>query len=361
MLLSRLKLQFFRNLLSVDMTPQPGVNLIIGPNASGKTSLLESIFLLGHGRSFKERHLDTLIQLDKSLFSIYAEIEKSGRKVTCGLMKSKELPAQIQIDGDRTRLLSKLAETLPLLLISPESFRLLNAGSIERRQFLDWGVFHVEHCFGEVWQQYQKALKQRNAELKQLGRSNTLGAWDQQLAELGEIIAEMRQAYWEIFLPLCTEQVYDLLPLDGLTLSLSAGWDRSLPLKEALAQNLASDLRRGFTQVGPHRADIVVKHHGVLASDVFSRGQQKLLICAFYLAAGLFMKEKTSKGCIYLVDDMAAELDSHNQKKVVDALMKISKQVFITGLDEVELGAATLDVVRTVFHVEQLNQHPERQ
>lgn len=338
------------------MTPQRGVNLIIGPNASGKTSLLEGIYILGHGRSFKERRLDTLIQFDQSLFSIYADIEKAGRRVTCGLMKPKELPAQIQVDGDRTRLLSRLAETLPLLLISPESFKLLNAGSAERRQFLDWGVFHVEHRFGTVWQQYQKALKQRNVELKQLTRSNTLAAWDQRLAELGETLAEMREAYWRAFYPICLKHIVELLPLNGLTLSLYSGWDRSLSLDKALAQSLGSDLARGFTQVGPHRADIVVKQNDIEASDIFSRGQQKLLICAFYLAAGEFLKEKTSKQCIYLIDDMAAELDALNQRRLVGSLVKISEQVFMTGLDEHELKAATTNVEHTVFHVEQLNQ-----
>lgn len=337
------------------MTPQQGVNLIIGPNASGKTSLLEGIFILGHGRSFKERCLDTLIQFDQDLFSIYADIEKAGRTVTCGLMKAKKLPAQIQLDGDRTRLLSRLADTLPLLLISPESFKLLNTGSAERRHFLDWGVFHVEHRFAAVWQQYQKVLKQRNAELKQLSRSAALAAWDKRLVELGETLTEMRDAYWRVFSPICLKYILELIPLKGLTLSFYSGWDRALPLDKALAQSLGSDLGRGFTQVGPHRADIIVKQNNIDASDIFSRGQQKLLICAFYLAAGQLLNEKTSKRCIYLIDDIAAELDAINQRRVVAALVKISEQVFMTGLDERELENATMDVKHTVFHVEQLN------
>ncbi|MFO1258161.1 MAG: DNA replication/repair protein RecF [Gammaproteobacteria bacterium] len=356
MLLSRLKFQFFRNLFSIDMTPQRGVNLIIGPNATGKTSLLEAIYTLGHGRSFKEQRLDSLIQLDQSLFTVFAEIQKEGRMVTCGLMKAKDLPAQIQIGGDRTRLLSKLAETLPLLLISPESFKLLKEGPVERRKFLDWGVFHVEHSFGSVWQQYQKVLKQRNAELKQLVRSNALAAWDRRLAELGETIAEMREAYWKTFSLCCIAQINELLPLKGLTISLNAGWDRSQSLEKALAQTLVSDFKRGFTQVGPHRADIIVKQNGIDATDIFSRGQQKLLICAFYLAAGEFLKGRTSKACIYLIDDMAAELDAINQKRVLASLMKTSEQVFVTGLDEGELEDAAQGLEGCVFHVEQLNQ-----
>jgi DNA replication and repair protein RecF len=353
--LSRLKAQAFRNFSVIDITPQPGINLILGPNASGKTSLLEAIYILGHGRSFKERQMDGLIQFGQNAFTIFAEAQKENSSFACGLSKQIGSSAQIQINGTRTRLLSMLAQGLPLLLISPESFKLLCGSSEERRHFLDWGVFHVEHQFALIWQQYQKVLKQRNAEIKQSAHSGRMKAWDKQLIDLGGQVAQCRIDYWSKFLPICMDSTEALLPGLELEISLCSGWSDGVSLGQALQNSLPSDLMRGFTQVGPHRADIIVKQRGLSAAKILSRGQQKLLVSALYLAAGKFLALQSGRPCIYLLDDVAAELDVSNQRRILKSFSNVSQQIFITGVDQDTLLVASSGMPVTMFHVEQLN------
>ena len=163
-------------------------NLISGANASGKTSLLESIFFLGRGRSFRTARNETLIRkgADKLLLTGRFEAGESIRPV--GVRYSRE-GFEARAAGDRIGSLAELATILPVQAIDPEVHRLVEEGPQERRRYLDWGVFHVEPRFVEQWRRYQRALKQRNAALRAESPEQVVRAWDPELVESGRALA----------------------------------------------------------------------------------------------------------------------------------------------------------------------------
>ena len=165
--LKRLTVTAVRNLHPVTLHPSPRINIISGDNGSGKTSLLEAIHILGLARSFRSTRLQPVIQHGQDACTVFAEmILSNGTACAIGITRSKEADYQIRIDGQTVRSAAQLAETLPLQLINPDSFRLLEGAPKQRRQYLDWGVFHVEHQFLAVWQRKKKSLKQRNSLLR---------------------------------------------------------------------------------------------------------------------------------------------------------------------------------------------------
>lgn len=155
----------FRCLEAAELKLSPTYNLIYGANASGKTSILEALAYLGRGKSFRGTSTANLIRHGESEFVLFAEIEQAGRSVTVGVRNSRE-GLQVRIGGEDDGGAAALAEALPLQVIDPEVHNLIAGGPEQRRRFLDWLAFHVEHDHLLVWRRFRRALKQRNAALK---------------------------------------------------------------------------------------------------------------------------------------------------------------------------------------------------
>ncbi len=192
MALSRLEIRHVRNLTRVELSPASHLNLIYGENASGKTSLLEAIAILGHGRSFRSSNIAKVIQAEADKLTVFGEVLQGDSRTPMGIEKSRE-QTRIRIAGEWVNNTSPLAQLLPLQVITPDSHKLIEQGPKYRRQFLDWGVFHVEHQFAQLWRRYRKALKQRNAILRS-GRASDqqLRAWDAELVSTVAPITTMR-------------------------------------------------------------------------------------------------------------------------------------------------------------------------
>jgi len=247
-----------------------------------------------------------------------------------------------------------LADTLPLQLINPDSFRLLEGAPKLRRQFLDWGVFHVEHRFMSAWQRLQQALRQRNSWL----RHGTLdgasdAAWSRELSLASDEIDGYRRAYIQALKPVFETTLKALLDLDGLTLSYYRGWDKDRPLVDVLASSLERDRAMGHTQSGPQRADLRLKVGSHNAAEVLSRGQQKLVVCALRIAQGHLVSEAKRGQCIYLVDDLPSELDAQHRLALCRLLEQLNCQVFITCVDSTVLQEGWGEQTPvSMFHVE---------
>lgn len=352
MTLIRLKAANFRNINELDIEPSAHFNLLYGDNGSGKTSILEIIHFLSLGRSFRSHILSRVITYEQSAFSLFGLIQQQGHlTLPVGIEKSRHGKMRMKIGNEATASLANLAKILPLQLINPDSYYLLNAGPKQRRQFLDWGVFHLEPSFYPVWQRFQRALKQRNSALQQQVELRQLKVWDNEFCIIAEELAELRGNYIHQLTPVIANILAELIQITGLTIDYYPGWDTQFSLMNILANGIKRDLALGYTQFGPQRADLNLKLNNVPVEDILSRGEQKLLVCALQLAQGLLLKQTTGKSCIYLLDDLPAELDTSHQQKVAQVLNDLEAQVFITALDLKALNQIKELATTKMFHV----------
>lgn len=345
MALEHFRISDFRCLASVEFQPDPVCNIIYGENASGKTSLLEALFFTGRGRSFRTSQADSLIRDGQSRFQLVARVQSSGRPCVLGLEHAKD-QRQIRIGGEPARSVGDLARYLPVQVIDPDVHKLVEDGPAGRRQFLDYGVFHVEHGFLDAWRRFQKALKQRNRALKTDRRLSA--AWEPELAQAGEVLDKARRDYVDSLLPRAADWVQFFL--DGeLELRYRGGWAAERSLAEALEASRGRDREFGATLVGPHRADLELRVHARNARGRVSRGQQKLLASALLLAQVELMETRGEPGLL-LLDDPAAELDQERLERLLTRVTGLASQRFITGLNLDSLSPAGASAV---FHVEQ--------
>lgn len=351
MQLVRLKASCFRNLAELDLEFSPCFNFIFGPNGSGKSSLLEAIYFLSLGRSFRSSLASRAIQYEAVGFNLFSII-LGQFSTSVGLEKTRQGKTKIKI-GNNSDSISELAKILPLQLINPNSYQLLNGGPRARRQFIDWGVFHVEQNFFSVWQRFQQVLKQRNAALQQQVPMNQMKIWNSELIDVSYEITGLRERYLRQLTPLITELMAKLLSLEGLSIDFHQGWDHRLKLDLILSNSFARDHKLAYTQYGPQRADLLIRLNGNPVHEVLSRGEQKLLACALQLAQGLLLKRLMNKSCIYLFDDLFAELDPVRQSCLKQLLYNLNAQVFITAIEESLIKGFDNQLPGKTFQIEQ--------
>lgn len=336
MALRRLQVTDLRCLQSVDVEFDPRFTLISGPNASGKTSLLEALYVLGRGRSFRTRRLEHLIRRGRERFTIFGEIELPARRVPLGVEGHGD-GIRARVAGAAAASLAELALIFPVQIIDPEVHKLIEEGPGRRRRFLDWGVFHVEPRFIPNWQRYQQSLKQRNAALKSGQPRSVVSAWDQELTKSAGEITKAREAYLQRLAVAALNLASRLLGQE-LTFNYRQGWSRDMSFEEALSQSWKLDVERRSTQVGPHRAELGIALNGLAAKDRISRGQQKLLAAALLIAQiHLFPPDSAAQPTL-LLDDPAAELDAPHLGQLLAELAGGSNQLIVTSLQE-EIGA----------------------
>ena len=367
--LNSLQISHIRNLEKVRLEQLRRVNIFFGRNGSGKTSVLESIHLLGLARSFRGSSVKSLISHGQSTCTVFGLLTCSDRPgpLPLGVSRSAAGEAQIKVGGKNVRTVAELAEELPVLVINSDSFDLLTGSPVARRQFLDWGVFHVEHQFFYQWQRYQRCIKQRNKLLRhgKIGLRE-LAVWTRDLAASGTAITEFRRAYFNLLVPRFQAIVAQLAPaMEGLEVRFRQGWDQRLSYEEALESSTETDMEQGYTHVGPQRADIKVMIGGHSAADTLSRGQQKLVVCSLKLAQGQLMYEMGRRQCAYLVDDLPSELDRQHSEHVCSLLAAMDAQVFITCVHRDDIMAVWPESGfedMAMFHVEHghVNPYPDR-
>lgn len=357
MAITSLRIVDFRNLESIQLSPcHQGLNIITGSNGSGKTSILEAIHFLGHGRSFRTSTLAPLLRHAAEKFSVFSHIvTDSQRQVSIGAERTTSGSSRFKIADKDTTGVAELASLIPIRVINSHSHQLFESGPVFRRKYLDWGLFYQSESFFNVWRHYERALKQRNTILRNKRSKSELSPWTAELVKHGlELDKERRQYIRELQVHL-VDVVKSLLPFDTVELSYLPGWDEASDLEAVLAGSSLEEYRAGHTLFGPHRADLDVMVAGVLAKQILSRGQQKLLICAMILAQGIMLAKYVNKGLIYLIDDLPSELDSDSREKLISLLINQQTQVFITAIERESISAAInndLAAPVKVFHVE---------
>ncbi|MDH5360073.1 MAG: DNA replication/repair protein RecF [Gammaproteobacteria bacterium] len=352
MSLTRLNVKHVRNLLDVQLHPSSGLNLIVGDNASGKTSLLEAIYLLGMGRSFRSINIKHVIQQETASLLVFGSVlTPTGNSINLGIEKQSDR-TRIKVAGEWVKNSSSLVMHLPLQLITPDSHKLIEQGPRYRRQFMDWGVFHVEHRFHDTWSRFQKSLKQRNAGLKQKLPRTSLQVWEQELSSAAERIDDMRRRYISELMPIAQKRIEQLTDLQDIQLSYQQGWKQGIRYQEYLEQHDSLDREAGYTRYGPQRAEIAIRQAGMPAAERVSRGQQKLLACALRLAQVEHLKQKRGISSLVMVDDLPAELDKERRGKFLEMLRDLDIQVFVTATEEGLINNRNTWKERKMFHVE---------
>ena len=352
MLIRRLRVASLRRFEAVELEPAAGFNLIHGDNGSGKTSLLEAMHLIAHGRSFRGRVRDGLVRQGDPALEVFVEWQAQGPQLHRAGLRHAGGSWEARVDGQPVTHLGELCRVLAVVTFEPGSHALVDGGSEARRRYLDWGLFHVEQGFLQQWRRYARALKQRNSLLRSGRAQGQLDAWEYELAQAGELLHGSREAYVAQLAPVFAQTLARLLPAAGdAGLSLQPGWRRQeLALADALLLARERDLAQGHTSVGPHRAGLRIELAG-LPADNLSRGQAKLVALGLLLAQASHLAAIEGRWPVLQLDDLASELDRRHQRLLLEWLAGTEAQVFITGT-EIPAAVADLGIPARMFHVE---------
>jgi DNA replication and repair protein RecF len=352
--LQTLEIVNFRNIEAASLAFSPGLNLIGGENASGKTSLLEAIYCLGRVRSFRTHQPEQPIRYGQACYRLVGRLSRgAGQSLPVGIERSRSA-LTVHLDGEPVRRLSDLAGSFSVQVLSADTPNLLNGGPRYRRQLLDWALFHVEQGYRDVWQRYTRILRQRNAALRTHAHTSLVTSWDGELLETAAQIDGLRQSYLQCFEVLLAQEVAQLLPGASIELNYLPGWPGHAELAATLAGALEKDRAHGYTRYGVHRSDFRLLIDGNDVAGHCSRGQQKSVLVAFLLAQLRLQQERQSPPGAFLLDDLGSELDDDHQRRVLQALRELDAQVFVSAIEGDRVAVSDWQSVAR-FHVEHGN------
>lgn len=348
--LTHLEIQNFRLLKKVVIEPGAKLNVITGWNAAGKTTLLEATHVLATGRSFRTKRWSELIRHGADSLMVHGIVVEGAQEHRVGLAFDGR-GRTIRVDGSAMKGAAVLARHVPLLAITPELHFEFLRSSRHRRGLLDWWLFHVEPDFYPKWLRYQRLLGQRNAALRCSSPPAVQFLWDEDLAALGEDLDHSRQNFFRQLREEFLQTAGTLLQCGAVSLHFLRGWEDNEPLLALLQRTRASDQRRGFTQSGPHLADLRLDLDMDGIRTQLSHGQQKLLVIALRLAQLRLFMAKTGRRCVLLADDIGAELDRIHRQRVCDVLEALETQIFLTAMEARDFAPRSR--AHSMFHVEQ--------
>tara|TARA_X000000950_G_scaffold258489_1_gene326013 strand:- start:10614 stop:11717 length:1104 start_codon:yes stop_codon:yes gene_type:complete len=357
--LSHLSLSNVRNISDSSLELGPVFNLITGRNGAGKTALLEGIYVLARGRSFRAGGWPKLIKRDEQELTIRAEGVRDAVGIRLGLARNRNGSQQLRVNGKNSGKLSDIAAHLPVTMLAPNVGDLVTGSPLARRQFLDWGLFHVEQSFLATARAYKRALSQRNAWLRSLPgkhRTDSPDTWLTPMLVYGIKINDWRQRYVALLDKAIGPVLEDLSKQMDVSLQYQgAGYDTDeISARVQIQSEFESEVRYRQTTKGPHRADLSVSFQGVAASTTASRGQAKLIACGLLLAQVEVLQQARGITPIILIDDFASELDPDHIQRLLSKLVGMGCQIIATAADRrfEEIGKK-LGSDPTLFHVEQ--------
>jgi DNA replication and repair protein RecF len=353
--LEALECTHIRNLATQCITLSPGLNQFYGDNGAGKTSVLESIYILGTGKSFRASQLSTIVAHGEKVCQIGGRINGNdeGFSGTIKCIKGAQEKPQYLISNQPASSVAELAQILPVQVLNIHGYQLLADPPEERRRWLDWMMFHVEPSFYALWREYHRVLKQRNAALRYASATRAdLPQWTALLASAGAKLHQARDAVMSLCFPDFRLALEGLPGVSALSLDYHPGWDDKASLEETLNASYERDTSLGYTHAGPHRADLKIKINEKSASQVLSTGQQKTFVTGLQLAQVRWMIEQTGKRPILLIDDLPSELDKCARDLLGERLSTLDAQICLTSVEKSSFLELSGDKPRAMFHVE---------
>jgi len=326
----------FRNLNDATIDFHSQLNFFVGDNGSGKSSLLEALFFLGHGKSFRTSKLDALACHETTNFVVSV---RDGNNRQLGLSRDINTGSTtIKIDGEFQNRLSVLAKNIAIQIVTPESFKLFFGGPRERRRFVDLGMFHVKHSFAQQWKNFNRVLKQRNACIR-LNHNSTesnamLSYWTEQFCQMSAEVASVREEYSLTLINELDGWLKLLLPSlkSRVTVQYLRGWPQKRELEEVLFSNQEREAKYGYSLYGAHKFDVKFLLDKQPLETQLSRGQQKLFLLALTFTQAKLIARVERVKPILLIDDIGAELDINSRKALSNALEVLDCQVVITAI-----------------------------
>jgi DNA replication and repair protein RecF len=348
--LTRLEVRDVRIVQGVALRLHPSLSVISGGNGAGKTSLLEAIHVLGTGRSFRSREVDSLVRWGCRELSVFGEAQGAdGQLRRLGVVKGGP-DARVRVDGRSVEGIASVARLLPLATFGPESIDVVEGPPERRRALMDWALFHVEPQYGDSVLRYRRALRQRNAVLRAGGSRREAQVWESDLCCDGERVDQFRAAYSDAVLPYVADALASLTPLN-LRLVYRRGWPASESLQHVLDRAWVTDSTRGWTGSGPHLADLSLQVGGHPARETLSRGEKKALAAALVLGHVEFLLAAGPRKPILLADDFASELDDRARTWFLRRALATGCQLVLSVLAGESLMLPN-SVEHSVFHVE---------
>lgn len=333
MFLTQLEISHFRNLDTFSIEPHASINLLTGENGAGKSSVLEAIQCLSTAHSFRTRKPRELIARNDDAYQVSARFDdEDENEHRIGLSRSRDGSLTMRVDYQGIGSVAEATRIFPVKALTPDSHALIQDGPELRRQFMDWGVFHVEHRFYDAWRSYRRALSQRNRCLREQRPASEVRSWTDPLATNGNHVDQYRRQYVTLLQRALINRLEMLTQPLGIEIHYRGGWQSTLSLNEALEKNLEHHQRMRTTTDGPHRAELSITVDDVSARQTLSRGQQKLLVYLMHLAQLDVQNESGGHRAVILCDDLLSELDGSAAANVVDQLQAVAGQLFITGV-----------------------------
>ena len=324
-----------RMITSAKLELSSGVNLVIGKNGSGKSSLIEAFSILSTGRSFRTRRINEVVSWDNEKLLITANVSASGSTSHIGIEKNQD-ETRIRINQSDIRSQAELSQYLPVTTITPDSIKLIMGSPSVRRRYLDWIGFYLLPDFYQVWKYHQRILKQRNACLRNNQVTADFNYWTKELINVQATLYEKRQSIVALL-----ESPVDLfrkilMPDKRISLSLTNGFPsvdtfENVNTLAFYQSKLPQELKLKRTLHGVHKSDLKININDNLAHIAASRGELKLLSILLYLAQSDVLTTDGITSGVISIDDISSELDKKNQRILFKALQALQQQVILTA------------------------------